>query len=136
MNGNGNMVFFEGSNLTFNLEDLFRASTWRICTTYKAALEDSNAVVVKRLKGVTVTKREFEQQMEIVGSIQQMEIVSVAIALIPLREVVEMLDYGMRQLWNFFSSEQQRNFPRRIVCRIESNYLPVHKRSSKRPTDI
>lgn len=79
-NGNGNLVFFEGSNLAFNLEDLFRASAevlgkGTFGTTYKAALEDSNAVVVKRLKEVTVTKREFEQQMEIVGSIRHENVV-------------------------------------------------------------
>ncbi|KAK9063166.1 hypothetical protein SSX86_017036 [Deinandra increscens subsp. villosa] len=72
-NGNGSLVFFEGSSLAFDLEDLFRASaevldkgTFGI--TYKAALEDSNAVAVKRLQGVVnVARREFEQQMEIVG---------------------------------------------------------------------
>ncbi|KAL7586947.1 hypothetical protein Lser_V15G35853 [Lactuca serriola] len=79
-NGNGNLVFFEGSNLAFNLEDLFRASAevlgkGTFGTTYKAALEDSNAVVVKRLKDVYVTKREFEQQMEVVGSIRHENVV-------------------------------------------------------------
>nr|XP_043612778.1 probable inactive receptor kinase At4g23740 [Erigeron canadensis] len=71
-NGNGSLVFFEGSSLAFNLEDLLRASaevlgkgTFGI--TYKAALEESSAVVVKRLLGINVTRREFEQQMEIVG---------------------------------------------------------------------
>lgn len=72
-NGNGSLVFFEGSSLAFDLEDLFRASAevldkGTFGTTYKAALEDSNAVVVKRLQGVVnVARREFEQQMEIVG---------------------------------------------------------------------
>ncbi|XP_071732621.1 probable inactive receptor kinase At4g23740 [Rutidosis leptorrhynchoides] len=68
----GSLVFFEGSSLAFNLEDLFRASAEVLGkgtsgTTYKAALEDSSAVVVKRLQGVHVPRREFEQQMEIVG---------------------------------------------------------------------
>nr|GEU73760.1 probable inactive receptor kinase At4g23740 [Tanacetum cinerariifolium] len=45
-NGNGNLVFFEGSNLAFDLEDLFRASAevlgkGSFGTTYKAALEES-----------------------------------------------------------------------------------------------
>ncbi|KAI3818023.1 hypothetical protein L1987_11825 [Smallanthus sonchifolius] len=72
-NGNGSLVFFEGCSLAFDLEDLFRASAevldkGTFGTTYKAALEDSNAVVVKRLQGVVnVARREFEQQMEIVG---------------------------------------------------------------------
>ncbi|KAJ0715245.1 putative protein kinase RLK-Pelle-LRR-III family [Helianthus annuus] len=72
-NTNGSLVFFEGSSLAFDLEDLFRASAevldkGTFGTTYKAALEDSHAVVVKRLQGVVnVARREFEQQMEIVG---------------------------------------------------------------------
>ncbi|KVI04676.1 probable inactive receptor kinase At4g23740 [Cynara cardunculus var. scolymus] len=79
-NGNGNLVFFEGSNLAFNLEDLFRASAevlgkGSFGTTYKASLEDSSAVVVKRLKDVNAGRRDFEQQMEIVGSIRHDNVV-------------------------------------------------------------
>lgn len=71
-NGNGSLVFFEGSRLAFDLEDLFRASAevlgkGTFGTTYKAALEESSVVVVKRLLGVNVARREFEQHMEIVG---------------------------------------------------------------------
>ncbi|KAK9292560.1 hypothetical protein L1049_020534 [Liquidambar formosana] len=73
--GNNRLVFFEGCNLAFDLEDLLRASAevlgkGTFGTTYKAALEDAATVVVKRLKEVSVTKREFEQQMEVVGSIR------------------------------------------------------------------
>ena len=38
--------------------------------TYRAILKDATTVVVKRLKDVNVGKREFEQQMELVGSIR------------------------------------------------------------------
>ncbi|OIW17064.1 hypothetical protein TanjilG_15647 [Lupinus angustifolius] len=70
-----NVVFFEGCNLAFDLEDLLRASAEVIGkgtfgSVYKAALEDAAAVVVKRLKEVTVGKREFEQLMEAVGRIR------------------------------------------------------------------
>ncbi|KAJ0099470.1 hypothetical protein Patl1_20298 [Pistacia atlantica] len=72
---NGSLVFFEGCDLVFDLEDLLRASaevlgkgTFGI--TYKAALEDATTVVVKRLKEVNVGKREFEQQMEVVGNLK------------------------------------------------------------------
>ncbi|KAM1232229.1 hypothetical protein ACFX13_042810 [Malus domestica] len=72
------LSFFEGSNLAFDLDDLLRASAevlgkGTFGTTYKAALEDATnatTVVVKRLKEVSVGKKEFEQQMEIVGSIK------------------------------------------------------------------
>ncbi|KAE9616245.1 hypothetical protein Lal_00017416 [Lupinus albus] len=70
-----NVIFFEGCNLAFDLEDLLRASAevlgkGTFGTVYKAALEDATAVVVKRLKEVAVGKREFEQLMEAVGRIR------------------------------------------------------------------
>lgn len=69
------IVFFEGCNLVFDLEDLLRASAevlgkGTFGTVYKAALEDATTVAVKRLKEVTVGKREFEQQLEMVGRIR------------------------------------------------------------------
>ncbi|KAJ7959270.1 Inactive receptor kinase [Quillaja saponaria] len=72
---NNKLVFFEGCNLAFDLEDLLRASAevlgkGTFGTTYKAALEDATTVMVKRLKEVTIGKREFEQQMELVGRIR------------------------------------------------------------------
>ncbi|XVF50934.1 hypothetical protein PTKIN_Ptkin04bG0143600 [Pterospermum kingtungense] len=72
---NNRLVFFEGCNLAFDLEDLLRASAevlgkGTFGVTYKAALEDATTVAVKRLKEVTAAKREFEQQMEVVGHIK------------------------------------------------------------------
>ncbi|XP_024983648.1 probable inactive receptor kinase At4g23740 [Cynara cardunculus var. scolymus] len=80
VNGNGSLVFFEGSNLAFDLEDLFRASAevlgkGTFGTTYKAALEDASTVVVKRLKEVAAAKRDFELQMELVGNIRHENVV-------------------------------------------------------------
>ncbi|KAG6490028.1 probable inactive receptor kinase At5g58300 [Zingiber officinale] len=68
------LVFFQGCSYNFDLEDLLRASAEVLGkgshgTTYKAVLEDGVEVVVKRLKEVAAGKREFEQQMEIIGSI-------------------------------------------------------------------
>lgn len=73
--GDGRLVFFENCNLAFDLEDLLRASAevlgkGSFGTTYKAALEDATTVAVKRLKEVSVGKREFELQMEAVGNIR------------------------------------------------------------------
>ncbi|XP_016551849.1 probable leucine-rich repeat receptor-like protein kinase At1g68400 isoform X1 [Capsicum annuum] len=42
---------------------------------YKAILEDATTMVVKRLKDVGAGKEEFEQQMEIVGSIKHKNVV-------------------------------------------------------------
>ncbi|KAL8534505.1 hypothetical protein ACS0TY_010501 [Phlomoides rotata] len=72
---NNRLTFFEGCNLAFDLEDLLRASAevlgkGTFGATYKAALEDATIVAVKRLKEVMVGRKEFEQQMEIVGNIK------------------------------------------------------------------
>ena len=68
------LFFFEGSSYNFDLEDLLRASAEVLGkgsygTTYKAVLEDGTTVVVKRLKEVVARKREFEQQMELIGKV-------------------------------------------------------------------
>ncbi|KAL8206111.1 hypothetical protein R6Q57_009662 [Mikania cordata] len=70
------LVFFEGCSYNFDLEDLLRASAevlgkGSFGTAYKAVLEESTTVVVKRLKEVVVGKKEFEQQMEIIGRVGQ-----------------------------------------------------------------
>lgn len=77
---NNRLIFFDGCNFVFDLEDLLRASAevlgkGTFGTTYKAILEDATTVVVKRLKEVSVGKREFEQQMEIVGNIRHENVV-------------------------------------------------------------
>ncbi|KAJ0979182.1 hypothetical protein J5N97_014656 [Dioscorea zingiberensis] len=69
------LFFFEGCSYNFDLEDLLRASAEVLGkgshgTAYKAVLEDGTIVVVKRLKEVLVGKREFEQQMEIIGKVR------------------------------------------------------------------
>ncbi|KAG6522945.1 probable inactive receptor kinase At5g58300 [Zingiber officinale] len=69
------LSFFEGCAYNFDLEDLLRASAevlgkGNYGTTYKAVLEDGTTVVVKRLKEVIIGKREFEQQMELLGRVK------------------------------------------------------------------
>ncbi|TVU22943.1 hypothetical protein EJB05_32664, partial [Eragrostis curvula] len=79
--GDGNrIVFFEGPSLAFDLEDLLRASAevlgkGAFGTAYRAVLEDATTVVVKRLKEVSAGRREFEQQMELVGRIRHDNVV-------------------------------------------------------------
>ncbi|CAO2837705.1 unnamed protein product [Amaranthus hypochondriacus] len=69
------LVFFEGCSYAFDLEDLLRSSAeilgkGSFGMSYKAILEDANVVVVKRLREVSAGKREFEQQMDLIGSIR------------------------------------------------------------------
>ncbi|CAH2080223.1 unnamed protein product, partial [Thlaspi arvense] len=71
----GKIIFFGGSNYTFDLDDLLAASAEMLGkgasgSTYKVAVEDTATVVVKRLEDVVVGRREFEQTMEIVGRIR------------------------------------------------------------------
>ncbi|KAL0382233.1 UNVERIFIED_CONTAM: putative inactive receptor kinase [Sesamum calycinum] len=68
------LVFFEGCSLSFDLEDLLRASAEVLGkgsygTAYKAILDEATTVVVKRLKEVGIGKKEFEQQMEVVNRV-------------------------------------------------------------------
>ncbi|XP_076953254.1 putative inactive receptor kinase At4g23740 [Bidens hawaiensis] len=77
---NNRLVFFEGCNYAFDLEDLLRASAevlgkGTFGMSYKAILEDGTSVVVKRLKDLSVGKREFEQQMGVVGSIKHENVI-------------------------------------------------------------
>ncbi|KAL0725047.1 hypothetical protein Bca4012_039646 [Brassica carinata] len=71
----GRIVFFGGSKYTFDLDDLLAASAEILGrgaygSTYRVAVDDTATVVVKRLEGVVVGRREFEQTMEIVGRIR------------------------------------------------------------------
>ncbi|KAG8382859.1 hypothetical protein BUALT_Bualt05G0123100 [Buddleja alternifolia] len=76
----GKMVFFEGER-RFELEDLLRASAEMLGkggfgTAYKAILDDGNVVAVKRLKDLNVNgKKEFEQQMEVLGRLKHSNLV-------------------------------------------------------------
>ncbi|KAK4791412.1 hypothetical protein SAY86_031825 [Trapa natans] len=74
------LVFLEGGVYTFQLEDLLRASAdvlgkGSIGTSYKAVLEDGRTVVVKRLKHVAASKKEFEDQMVMLGEIKHENLV-------------------------------------------------------------
>ncbi|CAN4087997.1 unnamed protein product [Withania somnifera] len=69
------LVFFEGGGYSFDLEDLLRASAevlgkGSVGTSYKAVLEEGTTVVVKRLKDVVVPRKEFEQQLDLLGKMK------------------------------------------------------------------
>lgn len=66
------LIFSEGCNYNFDLEDLLRASAEVLGKgtygrTYKALMEDGTTVVVKRLKEVEIIKNDFEQFIRTVG---------------------------------------------------------------------
>ncbi|XP_019085720.1 PREDICTED: putative inactive receptor-like protein kinase At1g64210, partial [Camelina sativa] len=71
----GKIIFFGGKNHSFDLDDLLTSSSevlgkGAFGATYMVTMEDMSTVVVKRLKEVVVGRREFEQQMEIIGMIR------------------------------------------------------------------
>ncbi|KAK9121664.1 hypothetical protein Syun_019281 [Stephania yunnanensis] len=95
---NNRLTFFEGCNYAFDLEDLLRASAevlgkGTFGVAYKAVLEDATAVVVKRLKEVGVGKREFEQQMEVVGGIHHENVVELRAYYYSKDEKLMVYDY-------------------------------------------
>nr|GMC98028.1 probable inactive receptor kinase At4g23740 [Ipomoea batatas] len=120
---NNRLVFFEGSNYVFDLEDLLRASAevlgkGTFGMTYKAILEDAITVVVKRLKEVGVGKKEFEQQMELVGNIKHENVVELRAYYYSKDEKLIVSDYftqgsvaemlhGMLANFNFTHSNMQ-----------------------------
>lgn len=95
---NNRLAFFEGCNYAFDLEDLLRASAevlgkGTFGTAYKAILEDATTVVVKRLKEVSVGKKDFEQQMELVGSIRHENVVELKAYYYSKDEKLMVYDY-------------------------------------------
>ncbi|CAH8314313.1 unnamed protein product [Eruca vesicaria subsp. sativa] len=95
---NNRLTFFEGCNYSFDLEDLLRASAeilgkGTFGTTYKAVLEDATSVAVKRLKDVAAGKRDFEQQMEIIGGIKHENVVELKAYYYSKDEKLMVYDY-------------------------------------------
>lgn len=94
----GRMVFFEGVK-RFELEDLLRASAEMLGkggfgTAYKAVLDDGNVVAVKRLKDANVgSKREFEQNMEVLGRLRHPNLVSLKAYYFAREEKLLVYDY-------------------------------------------
>ncbi|CAN6879475.1 unnamed protein product [Brassica oleracea] len=95
---NNRLSFFEGCSYSFDLEDLLRASAeilgkGTFGTTYKAVLEDATSVAVKRLKDVAAGKRDFEQQMEIIGGIKHENVVELKAYYYSKDEKLMVYDY-------------------------------------------
>lgn len=96
----GRMVFFEGAK-KFELEELLRASAEMLGkggfgVAYKAVLDDGNVVAVKRLKehGSNVSgKKEFEQQMEVLGKLRHENVVSLMAYYVAKDEKLLIYDY-------------------------------------------
>ncbi|KAG8381518.1 hypothetical protein BUALT_Bualt06G0130100 [Buddleja alternifolia] len=69
------LVFVEEINPTFDLEEMLGSSAeflgkGSFGTSYKTFLENGSTIVVKRLKDVNVSPKEFQQHMEVIGRIR------------------------------------------------------------------
>ncbi|KAI9101555.1 hypothetical protein K1719_023799 [Acacia pycnantha] len=74
------LSFFGGAPKVFDLEDLLRASAevlgkGTFGTAYKAVLESGPVVAVKRLKDVTISEKEFKEKIELVGAMDNENLV-------------------------------------------------------------
>ncbi|RVW25936.1 putative leucine-rich repeat receptor-like protein kinase [Vitis vinifera] len=77
------LEFFDKDIPVFDLDDLLRASAevmgkGKLGTTYKATLESGSAVAVKRLKDLNgLSKKEFVQQMQLLGKTRHENLVEI-----------------------------------------------------------
>lgn len=74
-NDNGGLVFVGDSAQVFSLDELLRASAevlgkGIVGTTYKAYVETGDEVVVKRVKNVCVSEKEFTDRIEVLGALK------------------------------------------------------------------
>ncbi|XP_044985389.1 probable inactive receptor kinase At2g26730 [Hordeum vulgare subsp. vulgare] len=89
----------KGAGYSFDLEDLLRASAEVLGkgsagTSYKAVLEEGTTVVVKRLKEVSVSRREFEAHMEtVVGGVEHPNLLPVRAYYFSKDEKLLVYDY-------------------------------------------
>ncbi|KAK3226048.1 hypothetical protein Dsin_005910 [Dipteronia sinensis] len=77
------LKFFDKNIPVFDLDDLLRASAevlgkGKLGTTYKATLDSGSVVAVKRVKNMNgLTKKEFIQQMQLLGNIKHENLVQI-----------------------------------------------------------
>ncbi|KAE8701308.1 putative inactive receptor kinase [Hibiscus syriacus] len=97
-NENKNMVIFRKASRVFDLDHLLKASAevlgkGTFGTAYKASLDKRVAVVVKRLKDVTVSEKEFRAKMEVVGAMDHQNLVPVRAYYFSRDEKLLVYDY-------------------------------------------
>eukprot|EP00250_Pteridium_aquilinum_P011834 c20338_g2_i1 orf=286-2379(+) len=94
----GKLIFMDGRK-QFELEDLLRASAEMLGkgafgTAYKAVLEDGSVVAVKRLKDLNAAgRKEFEQQMELIGKLRHPNLVCLRAYYYAREEKLLVYDY-------------------------------------------
>ncbi|KAK7267281.1 hypothetical protein RIF29_19948 [Crotalaria pallida] len=98
----GGMVLLEGAK-RFEVKELLRTSVQMLGkgsygTSYKAFLDDESVVAVKRLKDVEIGgRREFEQQMEVIGRFRHPDVVTLRVYYFAKEEVVHFLIQNVKE---------------------------------------
>ncbi|KAL0400925.1 UNVERIFIED_CONTAM: putative inactive receptor kinase [Sesamum latifolium] len=92
------LLFFEVSNATFELENMLRASAevlgkGTFGTSYKARLDYGNTIMVKRLKDVNATHMEFQQHMEVIGRMRHENVAELRAYYFSKDDVLLVYDY-------------------------------------------
>ncbi|CAM8976350.1 unnamed protein product [Rhodiola kirilowii] len=92
------LMFFEGDEYGFDLEDLLKASAEVLGkgstgSTYKAEINDETTVAVKRLKDIVVGKKEFESQMALLGQLRHQNVVKLIAYYFSKDEQLVISDY-------------------------------------------
>ncbi|KAL8539614.1 hypothetical protein ACS0TY_001282 [Phlomoides rotata] len=95
---NKRLVFVDDSNPTLNLKDLLRASAevlgkGTFGTSYLVRLETGETVVVKRLRDVIPTLEDFQQFMEVLGTMRNKNVVQLRAYYFSRDEQLLVYDY-------------------------------------------
>ena len=135
------MVFFGSEQQgRFDLEDLLRASAEVLGkgsygTVYKAVLEDGHTLVVKRLKHVSVGRKEFEQHMDSVGRLRHAHLLPLRAYYFSKEEKLLVYDYlPLGTLSNALSGKKQKKHKKKTksqenTVKKSSNLFSILKNS-------
>ncbi|KAL2558679.1 putative inactive receptor kinase [Forsythia ovata] len=92
------LVFIEGLNPNFDLGDMLLASAevlgkGTFGTSYKTTLENGITIVVKRVKDVIVTSKEYQQHMEVIGRMRRKNVTTLMAYYYSRDEKLMVYDY-------------------------------------------
>lgn len=122
------LIFFEKDMSVFDMDDLLRASAevlgkGKLSTTYKAILESGSVVAVKRLKQMnSLSKKEFTQQMQLLGKLRHENLVEmmsfyyskeeklIVYEYVPQGDLFELLHGWLKNYFVLSFSEKISNF--------------------------
>ncbi|PIM99893.1 Serine/threonine protein kinase [Handroanthus impetiginosus] len=135
------LVFLEEANPTFDLEDILRVSgevlsegTFGTC--YKASLENGKTIVLKRLKDVIVTFKDFQQHMKVIGRMRHESVADVRAYYFSREEKLLVYDYYREResdaAWKRLDWESRL----RIAVGAARGLAHIHRKVKETPLNI